>query len=503
MIHRTRIVAPPDRARAAFARVCRLHCQRMRNWLRAAFAIALAGLLAPAFAAVPSALVKGPIPTTGTPGDTAHDYIFFATTHDLATQGYIEEEFYIEGTANRYTTPAGATGAIIDSGHPYRTRVVVRRPLNDKDFNGTVLVEWTNVTNGFDAENVWFFGWEQMLRAGYAWVGVSAQRVGVDRLKSWSPARYGALDVTQGGTVTDDSLSYDIMSQAGQALRNPRGVDMLGKLKAKRYVAIGESQSAARLDTYINSVMPLGNVWDGVFLLSSFGTAIRTDVPVPVFKVLFEWDIQTGEAAVRQPDTPKFHRWEVAGTAHVDHHLRLSREPLELRDLAVSSEAVLAPQCGVPTIGSRVPNHYVVDAAIEALNKWIKNGKEPATSPLFQIASFGPGLSAKIARDGYGMALGGIRLAQIEVPTTINVGDNTGPSACSRWGYHIPFDIPTLESLYPRHAGYVREVVRVTKENHRNGFILAPDADATVREARESRVGSGPSDSAPPQFSDD
>ena len=64
----------------------------------------------------------------------------------------------------------------------------------------TVLVEWTNVTNGFDAENVWFFGWEHMLRAGYAWVGVSAQQVGVNRLKSWSP-RYGALDVTQGGTI--------------------------------------------------------------------------------------------------------------------------------------------------------------------------------------------------------------------------------------------------------------------------------------------------------------
>jgi hypothetical protein len=503
VIHRIHLAAAAISGCQMFARARPLSWSRVGNWLRMLVAVGLTALLAPTLAAVPSPLVKGPIPSDGTPGDVAHDYIFFATTHDLATQGYIEQEFFIEGTANRYTTPAGATGAIVDSGHPYRTRVVVRRPLNDKDFNGTVLVEWTNVTNGFDAENVWFFGWEHMLRAGYAWVGVSAQRVGVDRLKSWSPGRYGPLDVTQGGTITDDSLSYDIMSQAGQALRNPRGVDMLGKLKAKRFVAIGESQSAGRLATYINSVMPLGNVWDGVFLLSTFGTAIRTDLPVPVFKVLFEWDIQTGEAAVRQPDTPKFHRWEVAGTAHVDHHLRLSREPLELRDLAVSSEAVLAPQCGVPTIGSRVPNHYVVDAAIEALNKWIKNGREPATSPLFQIASFGPGLSAKIARDSNGMALGGIRLSQMEVPTAINVGDNTGPSACSRWGYHVPFDIPTLESLYPKHAGYVRDVVRVTKENHREGFILAPDANATVREARESRVGSGPSDSAPPQFSDD
>jgi hypothetical protein len=157
----------------------------------------------------------------------------------------------------------------------------------------------------------------------------------------------------------------------------------------------------------------------------------------------------------------------------------------------------------VPTIGSRVPNHYVVDAALDALTRWIKTGREPATSPLFQIASFGPGLSAKIARDGYGMALGGIRLSQIAVPTAINVGDNAGPSACSRWGYHVPFDIPTLESLYPTHSGYVRDVSRVTTDNHRNGFILAPDANATVRDALKSRVGSGPSDSVPPHFEDD
>jgi hypothetical protein len=51
--------------------------------------------------------------------------------------------------------------------HPYKTRIVVRRPADAKRFNGTVLVEWDNVTNGFDAEKVWFFSWEQMVRAGY------------------------------------------------------------------------------------------------------------------------------------------------------------------------------------------------------------------------------------------------------------------------------------------------------------------------------------------------
>jgi hypothetical protein len=49
----------------------------------------------------------------------------------------------------------------------------VRRPADPKRFNGTVLVEWDNVTNLFDAENFWFFGWEHIMRAGYVWVGVS------------------------------------------------------------------------------------------------------------------------------------------------------------------------------------------------------------------------------------------------------------------------------------------------------------------------------------------
>src|SRR5213078_2025099 len=101
-----------------------------------------------------------------------------------------------------------ATATGMDSDHSYKTRIVVRRPADAKRFNGTVLVEWYNVTNGFDAENMWFFGWEHMLRAGYIWVGVSAQQVGVAALKKFSAARYGSIDVNQGGSVNNDALSY-------------------------------------------------------------------------------------------------------------------------------------------------------------------------------------------------------------------------------------------------------------------------------------------------------
>jgi hypothetical protein len=459
-----------------------------RRLVEGLIALMLALLALPALA-IPNPAVTGPIAATGLPGNTARDYPFFATTHDLHTQRYIEQEFFVEGTANRYTTSPTANATLVSSGHPYRTRVVVRRPAEQKDFNGIVVVEWTNVTNGFDAENVWFFGWEHFLRAGYAWVGVSAQRVGVDRLKTWSPTRYSALDVTAGGTITDDSLSYDIYSQVGQAIRTPGIVNMLGNLRPRTVIATGESQSASRLATYANSVIPLGNVYDGMLLLSPFGSPMRTDLPLPIFKVIFEWDLETGEAAARQPDTNRLHRWEVAGTAHVDHHLRLSREPLELRDLLVSSEANLAPQCGVPNIGSRVPNHYVMDAAFEHLVRWVQQGRRPPSAPLLQVASFGPGNSAQLARDAFGHAIGGIRLSQIEVPTARNVGENTGAGACARWGYSLPLDLDTLERLYPSHAQYVDSVMRVTSQNLRRGYLLERDAAETVLEALESRVG--------------
>ncbi len=462
----------------------------MPDWdfKRAAFVAAVLLLSSAAVAGeTPNPVVTGPIASGGIPGNPVHDYTFFSTNHDLALHGYVEEEFYIKGTANRYNTPAQASGTLLDGNHPYKTRIVVRRPANAKRFNGTVLVEWYNVTNGFDAENMWFFGWEHLLRAGYIWVGVSAQQVGVAALKKFSAARYGDIDVNQGGMIDNDALSYDIFSQAGQAIRNPKGVDLLGGIKPQHVIAMGESQSANRLATYVNSIHPLANVYEGFMLFSSLNQKIRTDLNVPVWKISAEFDVGFGEATVRQPDTNLFRSWEIAGTSHVDYHLRLSREPMELRDLGTSSEAGFASSCGVPTIGTRVPLHYVLASALDLLARWVDKHTPPPKAPHITTESSGPAI--KIARDDNGLALGGIRLAAVAVPTGINNGTNTGPGACARWGYYKPFDPATLQKLYPTHQDYVSAVERVTNENLHAGFILKPDAESVIREAKESLIG--------------
>ena len=476
-----------------------------------AAAIGFAAIQAFATSSVPVPQVTGPIAAPDTPGTPSHNYIFFASNHDLPAHGYVEEEFFIKGTAKTYNIPTDqTTGTVAASGQPYLTRIVVRRPADPKRFNGTVLVEWDNVTNLFDAENTWFFSWEHIMRAGYVWVGVSPQTIGVAALKKWSPQRYGALDVGEMAAATStsgrsdrDAASYDIFSQAGQALRHPGKVDMLPGLTPKLFLAIGESQSAARLATYVNAVQPTAHVYDGFLLLSALGQRIRGDLIAPVMKVDTEYDVVAGEATVRQPDTAKFRTWEVAGTSHVDQHLRASREPLELRDNGVSLEANLSPLCAVPLIGTRVPTNYVLASALDKLSLWAAGGPPPPSAPRLTITQVMPRPAPSIvARDRDGLAEGGIRLSQVAVPTQINVGsskpahtDNVpsreaiGAGACVRWGDSLDMSLDQLNAHYPSHAAYVAEVRKVTEDNVKKGYILPVDAQTTIREAEESRVG--------------
>ena len=114
--------------------------------------------------------------------------------YDLATLGYGAEEFFVSGTARSYAT---------DDHADYTTRIVVCRPTDDAEFNGTVIVEWLNVSGGIDAPAVWFMAHREIARAGYAYVAVSAQHVGVEggdnlmgadmSLKAQDPERYSPL----------------------------------------------------------------------------------------------------------------------------------------------------------------------------------------------------------------------------------------------------------------------------------------------------------------------
>lgn len=443
-------------------------------------------------ASVSNPTVTGPIPASVMPGDRSHDYPFLSTTVDLASYGYVEEEFFLEGTANRYNTPTLATGSVIDSGHPYRTRMIARRPASPANFNGTVLMEWQNVTLNYDLDALWAQSHDHLVRRGYAWIGVSAQQAGIHNpatgLKAWSPTRYGTLDVTEGGTILDDALSYDIFSQAAQAVRSPRGIDPMGGLHVERVFAFGASGSANRIVIYHNSIHPLTGVFDA-FLLGVAGGQLRADLGVKVFKLLSESEVagvtnpdNPVPPALREPDSDYFRRWEVAGAAHFDLHLSQELAPLWARDLGRSP----SPQCDLPPF-SRMPYYFAANAAIDHLVRWVKDNIQPPTAPKIELVTLGP--PVVVARDTYGNALGGIRLSQHAVPTATNTGVNSPVATfCRTYGTFQPFDDATLHALFPDHMTYVIRVLQATLDNMRAGFIVPEDAAATISEASQSNI---------------
>ncbi len=103
-----------------------------------------------ASASVPSPTVEGPIlPSSG---------ISFlgSTLFPPATVGYEQSEFFLSGTATAYSsdTPLAKDGrwrVTPETTAPYKTRIVVYRPTDPARFDGTVVVEWLNVTGGIDA----------------------------------------------------------------------------------------------------------------------------------------------------------------------------------------------------------------------------------------------------------------------------------------------------------------------------------------------------------------
>jgi hypothetical protein len=451
-------------------------------------------------------VVTGPVAAKAAPGDPAHDYPFFAALEDLKARGYVEQEYFFSGSAKRYETPEGANARVLDGNHKYQTRLVVRRPVNANRFNGTVIVEWNNVTSGHDLDIDWYQIHDHLMRSGYAWVGVTVQRVGVEALKVWNRERYRALDVADGGTVTNDALSYDIFADVGRAARHPHGADFLGGLTAQRVLATGHSQSSARLATYVNSVHPLDPVFDAV-ILHGGGGRIRTDLTIKVWKLNSETDVIIGQAAVRQPDTDRFRTWEVAGDSHVDTQFIASRAKLVSRDgnpiapgftpgqrdggraspASATQAAAGSSPCDRPTY-SDVPFYHVMAAALDHLVIWVKDGKAPPTAPPIELATAGPPVA--IARDADGNSSGGgIRLAGLAVPIAVNTGQNSGPGFCWLYGSHVDFDQAKLAARYPTHAAYTAAVRAVTEHNVAAGYLLRPDADATITAAERSAIG--------------
>jgi len=468
-----------------------------------------------ASASADSPTVSGPI-TDGAP-------FLWATSFDLADIGYQQEEFLISGTANAYEPetgePFGVDGkwtVTPSATASYTTRALVYRPIDPKRFNGTVIVEWFNVSSGLDSAPDWTTAHNELARSGYIWVGISAQKIGLDSTKALGGPRYA--DLSHPG----DSFSYDIFSQAGQAIWD-NAVTMLDGLTPTVVIATGESQSAFRLVTYINAVHPIVDVYDGFLVHSRFAfgaplyqagtpapvpnpgdvpspTQIRDDLNVPVLVFMTETDAAVSGFSVTQPDSDMYRLWEVAGTAHADLYsvLNGSSDIGDGQDAVKDLESMQNPpsivlpglmECDYPV--NTGPQHWVLQAAVDALNQWVVKGKLPPVAPRFETN----GLMFEF--DQNGNVRGGIRTPQVDVPIAMlsGIGNSGVPpegAFCRLFGTTVPFTAEKIAELYPDHGWFVWQWARATHMAVKGGFILPDDGKELMKAAAMSDIGKKP-----------
>ena len=267
-------------------------------------------------------------------------------------------------------------------------------------------------------------------------------------------------------------------------------------MKPAHVIAIGESQSAGRLVTYIDAIHPLAHVYDGFLVHSRQGGApIRDDVGAPVLVLQTETDVAFSNAGARQPDTGTYRLWEVAGTAHYDFY-GLSIQAHDTGD-GRSTGTVLASMqnptntpspaftCDAPI--NTGPAHYVLDAAIHQLNRWVADGIRPPVAPRLEVTGTSPVI---FATDANGNALGGIRTPAVDAPVAaLRGGTPGGNSFCFLFGTTTPLTPAQLETLYPTHRQFVVAWNRATDAARKAGFLTAADARELERAAAESDIG--------------
>lgn len=409
--------------------------------------------------------------------------------YDPSSLGYRADEYFITGTAASYDPVAQAD---------YVTRIVALTP---ERFNGTVLVEWLNVSGGIDAPAVWLMAHREIARSGFGYVAVSAQRVGVEggnnlmgismSLKDMDPQRYSAL------SHPGDAFAFDIFTQVGRLVRDG---GIAGLDAVEHVVAVGESQSAMYLSTYVNDVDPGAAVFDGFLVHSRFGIAaplngarpldapspapFRDDLRVPVLTVLTETDVLDGHLPgyhqARRPDSDRLRVWEIPGTAHADNYtIRVG-----FVDDGTASVDVLAAAFA-PTdelMGQKLSyfinfapqHHYVLQAALTGLHTWVASGEPAPQAEPLALTGDGPPV---LLTDENGQARGGVRTPWVDVPTAWTSG--SAPDECPMsflFGSGKPFDAATLARLYPGgRAEYLDRFTTSLDAAIGAGFVPAAD----------------------------
>lgn len=430
----------------------------------------------------PSKLVPQPVVTGPITGGARTGQPFGATMIAL-DKGWVEQEFFFQGKARAAGKPDLA----------YKSRILVRRPSEEKRFNGTAVLDWNNVTLGFDKDVSWAPMHRTFMNRGYVYVGVAAQLLSIEgsplALKPYDPVRYGSL------SHPGDDYSFDIFSQAAEAVLDNK---VLGALRPRleRRLAVGASQSGGRLLTYLNTVHAKALVFDGFSPQISSSAGVNRTL-APVVWVNSQAEVPATPVA---PDSGKFRLWELAGPGHTSYGSDRYQDAVLTYSAsngeagAYNAEDALAwgyqSTPGSCLTANYISSSYVWAAALVALDGWVRTGQAPKSQPRAGRAADGTR-----SFDALGNMVGGVRSPLVDAPiasyfTGLNGAPTTDP--CGRAGGAMALKGTTrilqaavLKQRYPQPANYLKAFDASLRQAEAAGVLL-PEGAADLR--RRARV---------------
>ncbi|WP_300009236.1 alpha/beta hydrolase domain-containing protein [Pseudonocardia sp.] len=483
----------------------------------------------------PGATVEGPVPVT------AESRPFMVRRGDLDAAGFVVEEYFLAGTANVYDWgPEGTSESPVvrTPAAPYRTRMLIRRPVDPTRFSGNVWVELSNPSRAHDIELQWCAATDKFLRDGDVHVALTIKPIAVAALQRFDPVRYASLSMAnplppQEQTVgslpgepgydenlsklSENGLAWDIISQVGLLMRSGDHAGSLRGYDVRHVFATGVSQTGFFLNTWTaNFSGPAaaaagGPVYDGVVAFIGAGKTVpinqalaatgpddpRSALPaghVPFIRADSQSEPFTLDGyRTRRPDSDDpadpYRLYEYAGTSHGWSDIYNHQAPLA-DVLAAGAAPLTFATCAEHTWNS-LPRQYLEPAVLANMERWVADGLAPPrqAEPLRILEPGTP--RARFETDEHGNVLGGVRTPYVDVPTRTyhDRATDSSPRDLGRFfGHEVRFGSAVLEQLYGGHADYVARVDAAVAEMLAQRWVEPAEAEHIRAHARYTAI---------------
>jgi hypothetical protein len=479
--------------------------------------------------------VSAPIPVT------AASRPFLGAQAGIEKFGYVEEEFFLSGSANTYDWAGnGRSVKVIAGPGQYVTRILVRRPRDPAKFGGNVEVTVLNASIGVDFGGPTDF--DRMVNQGDVWIGITTKAITANALKKFDPVRYAPLDWGNpappagrcaapsmiptymigpkedvatllrsapkvSSPETEDGLVWDMLGQLGQLLKSDQRTSILPGFKKPMVFMTGVSQSSIYIRTWIAGFHDryrgidnkpvydgyLGIVGPSMAAINQCAGDVALENPiqklippsVPFISISSEGEMwQSRYTWQKDTITRKggIVSYEVAGSSH------------QARDIPGISPNTMsfAPVQDMVKAGMQMPSGPLARGGLPAGTQQNDFVWQPLIRGAYQNLQLwarngirpprAPRIELnadlEIKRDPNGNALGGLRMPYIDAPIAAHVGYTTPYGMGGVTGLKRPFSAETLSVLYPQPRDYVVKFSTATDRLVAGRWISQADATA-------------------------